>query len=227
MVDIKGEISDSAAFHIKRNAQESFIGVDSDAIIKHWSDGISRILNYSKDEAIGKHISFILPENYIKKFEHLIVKAQENEPIKGVVVTCIDKHKNEIEVVLSVYPISIDLEVKGFYILMWKKGTSRHIDEFLGIEKEEVKKKRTFDELRVSILGCLLEGQQSTNQVANYAGINWKTVENHLTYLLGRALVKEVYKSEYVRIFDITDEGKEYLTKLSKESYKIVEGISR
>ncbi len=224
MVNIKGE-DYSAAY--KRHAQESFIGVDSDAIIRQWSDGVSKILGYSKEEALGKHISLILPEDYIQKFGHLIVKARASEILKGVVITCLNKSKKEIEIVLSVYPISIDMEIKGFYILMWKKGTSRHIDEVLGLEKEENKKtKRTFDEIRVSILGCLLRGQQSTNQVANCAGINWKTVEKHLVYLLGRGMVKEVYKSEYVRIFDITVDGKEHLANIKKDRFKVVEGVA-
>ena len=39
-------------------------------------------------------------------------------------------------------------------------------------------------------------------------GINWKTVEKHLTYLLGKKLIEEVYNSDYLRIFDLTDKGR-------------------
>ena len=41
--------------------------------------------------------------------------------------------------------------------------------------------------------------------------VNWKTVENHLTYLVGRRLVHEVFSSKYVRIFEITEFGQRYL----------------
>jgi len=68
-------------------------------------------------------------------------------------------------------------------------------------------KKRTFNELRSKILVALSSGQQTTNQVSVKAGINWRTVEAHLTFLIGKGLVAEVLKSEYVRIFKLTEQG--------------------
>ncbi len=68
-------------------------------------------------------------------------------------------------------------------------------------------KKRTFSELRHIILIALLSGQQTTNQVSIRTGINWRTVEAHLTFLIGKGYVTEVLKSEYVRIFKLTEKG--------------------
>ncbi len=68
-------------------------------------------------------------------------------------------------------------------------------------------KKRTFNELRIMILIALSSGQQTTNQISVKTGINWRTVESHLTFLVGRGLVSEVLRSEYVRIFKITGQG--------------------
>ena len=41
--------------------------------------------------------------------------------------------------------------------------------------------------------------------------INWKTVENHLVHPVGKSLVREVFTSAYVRIFELTAFGKDYL----------------
>ena len=79
-------------------------------------------------------------------------------------------------------------------------------EEFI-FEKYEGSK-RTFSQIRENILLSLTKGQRTINQVANDTSINWKTVENHLTYLLGKNHVREILKSEYVRIFELTDEGK-------------------
>ncbi len=68
-------------------------------------------------------------------------------------------------------------------------------------------KKRTFGELRYLLLRTMLSGQQTTNQVSLKSGINWRTVEAHLGFLIGKGLVVEVLKSEYVRIFKLTPEG--------------------
>ena len=73
--------------------------------------------------------------------------------------------------------------------------------------------KRTFIDIRNSILLCLAQGQKTINQISNEAQINWKTVERHLTYLIGKGLIREAFNSSYVRIFELTAFGKEYLRK--------------
>jgi predicted transcriptional regulator len=73
--------------------------------------------------------------------------------------------------------------------------------------------KRTFEEIRKDILKSLSVGQNTINHISHETDINWKTVDNHLVYLIGRGLVKEVFSSDYVRIVELTDEGKEYVMK--------------
>jgi len=72
--------------------------------------------------------------------------------------------------------------------------------------------KRTFDEIRLSILYSLLKGQRTINQIAGDTNINWKTVEKHLTFLLGKDFVNEIFKSEYVRIFELTQDGRSHIS---------------
>ena len=78
-------------------------------------------------------------------------------------------------------------------------------------------KKRRFVELRNKILKFLQNKKQFTlNHIARSTKINWKTVDNHLTYLVGRGLVKEVFSSPYVRIFEITEKGLAQLKNVKK-----------
>lgn len=72
------------------------------------------------------------------------------------------------------------------------------------------RERRAFSELRRLILLSLLLGQQTTNKLSIKTGINWRTVDAHLTFLMGKRLVTEVLKSEYVRIFALTEEGKKH-----------------
>ncbi len=71
--------------------------------------------------------------------------------------------------------------------------------------------KRLFKEIREAILKNLATGRKTINQIANETEINWRTVSNHLTYLMGKKLVTEVFHSEYVRIFELSEEGERYL----------------
>ena len=70
--------------------------------------------------------------------------------------------------------------------------------------------KRTFDAIRKLILISLFSGKKTINQISTEAGVNWRTVELHLNYLVGRKMAVEIFSSKYVRIFEITDEGARY-----------------
>ena len=74
----------------------------------------------------------------------------------------------------------------------------------------KVDKKRTFLLLRLFILKSLSTGTKSINQIAKEHGMNWKTVELHLTHLVGKGYAREVFNSQYVRLFVLTEHGKNY-----------------
>ena len=79
------------------------------------------------------------------------------------------------------------------------------------ISRESIVIKRTFDEIRNSILLSFASGQKTINQISSDTQINWKTVDNHLVHLVGKRLVREAFSSTYVRIFELTAFGKDHL----------------
>ena len=89
------------------------------------------------------------------------------------------------------------------------------------INKEGYAIKRTFIEIRNSILLSLASGQKTINQISNETQVNWKTVDRHLVYLVGRGWAREVFSSAYVRIFELTAFGKDYLRKNVSKNVKI------
>lgn len=73
--------------------------------------------------------------------------------------------------------------------------------------------KRTFNDLRTLILETLSQGQMTVNELSTKSGINWKTVDNHLIFLVGKGYVRTVFASRYVKIYEITEEGRALLGK--------------
>ncbi len=63
--------------------------------------------------------------------------------------------------------------------------------------------KRTFEEIRKLILRDLASGQRTVNQIAESAGLTWRTVDKHLIHLTGKGLVEPVFISTYVKIYRI------------------------
>lgn len=68
--------------------------------------------------------------------------------------------------------------------------------------------KRKFTDLRTMILKCMSKGKKTVNQVSQETGINWKTVDNHIIWLLGKGYITEVFSSPYVKIYEINEKGK-------------------
>ena len=91
------------------------------------------------------------------------------------------------------------------------------------INKEGFTVKRTFIDIRNSILMSLASGQKSINQISSETEINWKTVERHLIYLIGKGWVREAFSSVYVRIFELTAFGKDYLRRNVSKSVRITD----
>ena len=81
--------------------------------------------------------------------------------------------------------------------------------------------KRTFDKIRDCILISLASGQKTINQISGETQINWKTVERHLIYLIGKGWVREVFSSAYLRIFELSAFGKDYVRKNVSKSVHI------
>ncbi len=71
--------------------------------------------------------------------------------------------------------------------------------------------KRKFTDIRAMILKNLSKGKKTVNQTAQEAGINWKTVDNHIIWLLGKGFITEVFSSPYVKIYEINEKGKAHL----------------
>ena len=74
--------------------------------------------------------------------------------------------------------------------------------------------KRTFEEIRKKLVLGLRGGQVTLNNLSKKSGVNWKTVDNHVIYLIGKGYVKEVFSSPYVRIIELTEKGQDFAAKL-------------
>lgn len=212
---------------IKRHSDEIVVGLSLDGMIRFWSEGMAKLMGYDASEAMDKHVSEFLPAEYKGKFKSLIELLKEEGSLLNRSIEGVDKEGNKINLAVSLFPLLFEGKMEGMYALVRKRGTTRHLNDILDDEKHAKRVKRTFSQIRLMILGCLLNGSQSTNQIANCSGINWRTVEKHLIYLVGKRFVNEVFKSEYIRIFEISDDGRNYLDRLSSKQKEVREVITR
>ena len=69
----------------------------------------------------------------------------------------------------------------------------------------------------------LASGQKTINQISIETEINWRTVDNHLNHLFGKGLIRKVFSSSYVRIYELTAFGKDYLRRNVSKNIRITD----
>lgn len=195
------------------------IACDLQENVLFWGCGAEDLFGYSKNEVLGKKLE-IVPINYKEEFKIAIDKA-----LLGQTVSFKTKRYNRrgdlLDVLVVTSPLFHNKKLVGISFVVHDVGVLRNA--IVLHSKTDRETKRTFGVIRESLLLCLTKGRMTINQIANGSGINWKTVEKHLTYLIGRKLVEEVFSSEYVRIFELTPRGKEFVEGVkAKELSKII-----
>lgn len=198
---------------ILNNSNNAIIAFDLEGKVIFWNSSSERLFKYKANEVIGKFIPFITDTS---KYEIDVVIQNVKEGKQFNFKT--QKRSKEgdvLDLVLFANPLYNKNKVIGVSIIVQYAETIKNLTYIpLGIDLVDREQKRTFEEIRKLILLTLSKGKKTINQIANDSGINWRTVEKHLTYLIGKKFVDEIFSSEYVRIFELTNNGKALAEKI-------------
>ncbi|MGB7328953.1 MAG: chemotaxis protein CheB [Rubripirellula sp.] len=90
---------------IVQSTDDAIIGQDLDGVITSWNAGAERLYGYSPDEAIGQHVSILVPdEQYTEVKEyHQAIEAAERLHTRDTVRQC--KDGTRLHVSLTVSPV--------------------------------------------------------------------------------------------------------------------------
>lgn len=214
-VEEKNDIS-----NIILNSTEAIFAIDFDGMVIFWNSCCERLFGYTKEECLGQFIPIISPASFYE-LEAVTEKAKQGL----ITIFKTQKHAKDgsvLDIVITTYPLHIEENITGLIALV-QSSTLLKNATFMPYNLSPFvrESKRTFYELRNEIVITLAKGRMTINQIALDSGINWKTVEKHLTYLIGKKLVEEIFSSEYIRVFELTEKGKEGVEELRKE------GLSR
>lgn len=92
---------------ILENSDDAIVSMDLDGTIQYWNDAAERMYGYSEDEAMGRRIEIVIPDDAEKLHEDLEIrrKIARGDPIKHYETTRRRKDGTELEVSLSVAPV--------------------------------------------------------------------------------------------------------------------------
>ncbi|MGZ5867880.1 MAG: PAS domain S-box protein, partial [Xanthobacteraceae bacterium] len=84
-----------------------------DGIITAWNPAAERLYNYSAEEAIGRNINIIMPDD---SYNGLVAKAvDDDEAIETLQTTCVKRDGRPVDVVISLRPVrSVSGDVVAF-----------------------------------------------------------------------------------------------------------------
>ncbi|MDB5144546.1 MAG: domain S-box protein [Mucilaginibacter sp.] len=90
---------------IVESSDDAIISKNLDGIITTWNTGAENIFGYKEDEAIGKHISLLLPRERLQEEDVIIGKIKAGEKVDHFQTVRLRKDGTELQVSLTISPI--------------------------------------------------------------------------------------------------------------------------
>ncbi len=100
------------------SSDDAIVSKSPDGIVTSWNRGAERLYGYSAAEAIGRHISFLVPEERHEELRQITGKILQGERIKNLDTVRRHKDGREIPVSLTLSPIHCEAgEIIGVSII--------------------------------------------------------------------------------------------------------------
>jgi PAS domain S-box-containing protein len=159
LVDVTDRVQAEAAFRVGEArlaaivdcSDDAIVGKTLDGVITSWNRAAERIFGYTADEAIGKHISLIIPEDRLEEEQMVLARLRAGERVEHFETERLAKDGHRINISLTVSPIK---DASGRIVGASKvardvteriraeaafRDADRHKDEFLAMLSHELR----------------------------------------------------------------------------------------
>lgn len=125
-------------------SNDAIVSKTLDGIVTSWNQAAERLFGYSAQEAIGQHITLIVPVELHQEEEEIVSKLRQDIPVKHYDTVRQRKDGSKIEVSLSISPIKnsegkILGATKIARDITERRALEQRKDEFLTIASHELK----------------------------------------------------------------------------------------
>jgi PAS domain S-box-containing protein len=90
---------------IVMSSEDAIVGKDLDGIITNWNSGAERLFGYTPEEAIGKPITILIPEDRLQEEADILRRLRDGEHVEHFETVRRRKDGSPIEISVSVAPI--------------------------------------------------------------------------------------------------------------------------
>lgn len=91
--------------NLVESSEDAIISKSLEGIIKTWNKGSEKMFGYTAEQAIGRHISMIIPQGYMQDEKNIIKKINNDETIDHFETVRVKKNGEQLYVSLSISPI--------------------------------------------------------------------------------------------------------------------------
>ena len=88
-----------------QSTRDAVLSKDLDGVITSWNPAAERLYGYSESEAIGSHISFLIPADHKDEEQEILDRVRRGEPVETYETERIRKDGVRIDVSLTISPI--------------------------------------------------------------------------------------------------------------------------
>jgi PAS domain S-box-containing protein len=90
---------------IVASSEDAIISKDLNSVITSWNEGAARLFGYTAEEAVGKPITMLIPEDRLEEEEHIIQSIRRGEPVHHFETIRRKKDGKCLEISLTISPI--------------------------------------------------------------------------------------------------------------------------
>jgi PAS domain S-box-containing protein len=90
---------------VVRGTQDAVLSKDLKGIVTSWNRGAEELYGYSEDEAVGRHVSFIVPEDHKNEEMRILDRVKRAERLETYETERVRKDGARVDVSLTVSPI--------------------------------------------------------------------------------------------------------------------------
>jgi len=87
------------------SSDDAIVSKTLEGLITTWNLGAERLFGYSAEEAIGQHITFIIPPEKLEEESHIIERLSEGEQVQHFETQRLHKNGKHIPISLTVSPV--------------------------------------------------------------------------------------------------------------------------
>lgn len=99
---------EDAIQHLSAIVESSFdaiVSKDLDGVIKSWNKGAERLFGYAPAEAVGRHISMLIPADHLDEEPHIIERIRRGERVESYETIRQKKSGEQVPVSLTISPV--------------------------------------------------------------------------------------------------------------------------